>query len=222
MSRASIVAAVVMAAIPARAMAQNVPAGRVEVSAGVIAMGSISLGSADATETTPTGSTSTLFKTSTVLERVSGLNVRVGVRAWRRIEAEAFASITKPRLATTISNDVESGDTVTASEPIEQYVVGGGALWYLPVRVGTRLAPFVGGGIAYLRQLHESNTVAVTGRVYEVGGGAKYFFLSRPSGRLNGLGVRADARIAARSRGVAFDSDIRYGPTLSASLFVRF
>jgi hypothetical protein len=220
--RPILVAAAIAGASAIEATAQT-PEGRVEVSVGVIRVGEVSLGTADAKLSTASGGTTSLFETSSAIEGVAGINLRVNMRAWKRIEAEAFASIARPTLATAISNDLEATETVNASEPIEQYVVGGGALWYLPVRFsGPRFMPFVAGGIAYLRELHEENTLVQTGTVYELGAGAKYWFLSRTAARLKGLGVRGDARISARSKGVAFDDGLRYGPALSAALVARF
>jgi hypothetical protein len=205
------------------AAAQTIPPGRIEIGGGVTQFGHLSLGSVDATLTTAGGSTSRLFATSTALERTTGVGLRAGVRMTRHTEAEAFASFTKPALATTISGDVEATAPVTATEVVKQYVVGGGALWYLPLRFATpRFLPFVGGGVAYLRQLHQADTLAVTGTLYDAGAGAKYLFFTRARGRLRGAGVRADVRVAGRTNGVALNGDRRYGPEISATLFARF
>lgn len=223
MIRAAVIAAALIACAPIAASAQVGPPGRVEISAGLTSLGEMGLGTADASLTTPGGTGLVLFRTSTSLERSAGLDVRIGAHAWRNLDAEAFASFSHPRLATTVANDIENADTVTASETIEQYVIGAGALWYLTAPVHTaRFKPFVAGSVAYLRQLHAANTLAVTGRVIDGGVGAKYLLLSRATGRLNSVGLRGDARLAARSKGVAFDGDVRYGAALTISLFARF
>ena len=90
-----------------------------------------------------------------------------------------------------------------------------------------RLRPFVIGSVAYLRQLHDSDTLAVNGQLFEVGGGVKYALITRPvvpraKTRLHALGVRVDARLQARRRGAAFDADVHYGPAAGAALFFRF
>jgi hypothetical protein len=201
--------------------AQTSLPGRLEIGVGAAWFGETTLGSSDASEATATAATSRLFSTSSTLTSKTGLGVHIGVRLTRRFEAEVSSTFAKPVLATQISNDVENSAAVTATETVRQYTVGGGGLWYLSSGRGARLRPYVSASLSYLRQLHESNTLAVTGRMFEVGGGVKYALRSRPKG-LKSVGVRGDARIAASTKGVGFDDSTRYGPSLGASLFVRF
>jgi hypothetical protein len=201
----------------------STPAGRFEVGGGVTWVGHATLGPSDATETTPQGTPSPFFNTSSTLAAAPGAGVHVGVRLTRRIEAEVLASVMKPVLRTTVSGDIETSATVTASETIAQYTVGGGVIYYLPYRLGSpKLMPFVSGSAAYLRQLHEGNTLVVTGQMYQVGGGVKYLLGVRDRSWLKAYGVRADAGLAARVKGVAFDAGAKYSPSLAASLFARF
>lgn len=214
---ASLVFSSVVAAQPVRA------AGRVEAGAGINWLGHATLGQSDATETTPTGGRSRIFTTSSELTATPGLEAFLSVRVWRRLAVEAFASYSKPSLETTVSGDIEASGSVTASETITQYVFGGGVTWELPQRFGPRqLRYFVSGGVGYLRQLHESGTLAVTGHLYQAGGGVKYPLTTRRRGWLGGLGVRADARVTARVKGAAFDDTAHYSPALSATLFAQF
>ena len=98
-------------------------------------------------------------------------------------------------------------------------MIGGGVTWQLPMRTGARLAPFVSGGAAFLRQLHEDRTLAETGQIYYAGGGARYWLRGgRGSGRAYGL--RGDARVNFRRKGIDFENKIRIYPTLSLSVFV--
>jgi hypothetical protein len=228
MNRAARAASAVLVAVsvggasPARAQTPAEP-GRLELGIGPLWAGHASLGSMDANETTATGSAFRLFSSSTELSSATGVEGRVGVRVWRRFETEVSASYGKPVLRTAAGNDFENAPSVTASETIQQFTVSAGVVWYLPhPRIGSRLAPFATVNAGYLRQLHEAGTLAVTGQVYQLGGGLKYLFVSRPASHLKGLGARLDARIAARVRGVAFDGRTRYAPALGASLFARF
>ncbi|MFI5179235.1 MAG: hypothetical protein ACHQO8_11750 [Vicinamibacterales bacterium] len=205
------------------AAAQSPEPGRFEAGIGPLWTGGASLGSRDANETTSTGGAFPLFSTSTELSSAAGVEARAGVRVWQRFEAEASASYGRAELRTTVGNDSEGAAAVTAAETIHQFTFNGGVVWYPPrPRVGTRLTPFVSVNAGYLRQLHEAATLAVTGHVYQVGGGVKYRLVSRPSSHVKGIGVRLDVRVAARSGGVAFDARTRYAPTLGASLFARF
>ena len=121
-----------------------------------------------------------------------------------------------------LSNDTENAAPVVATETMQQLMVGGNVVWYLPAGGTARLAPFATGGGGYLRQLHEEGTLVDTGRYYQFGGGVKYLFFSRPAGRLAALGVRVEARAVLRAKGVAFDEKLHASPALGGGVFLRF
>ena len=196
--------------------------GRFEFAVGPLWVGRQTLGASDATLTTGVGGTLPLFSTSTELSSMAGIEARIGVRVTRALEAEASASYGKPHLRTAIGNDTENAASVTATDAMQQFTVGGGVLWYLPRRGASRLAPFLTGGAAYLRQLHEDATLVATGKMSQFGGGVKYLLRARDRNRLKGVGVRIDARAVLRSKGIAFDDRQHFSPAAGASLFVRF
>ena len=208
------------------AAAQTVPAagpGRLEVSLGALWFGQLALGSNDANETTPTGGNLKIFSTSTDLGSVAGLEARVGVRLLPSLEAEAEASYGTPQLKVTITGDIENAPDVTATESVQQFTIGGGVVWYLPVHpASVRLVPFVSGGVGHLRQIHEERTSLETGLYYHVGGGVKWLLFARPRGLVNAMGLRVDARAVVRTKGVAFDDGGHASPAVGASAFVRF
>jgi hypothetical protein len=216
------VTAVLVELAPARAESELLP-GRIEIGFGVLWSGQTALGSMDATETTAAGGHSTIFATSTALTGATSLTGRVAVRLSRSVEAEASAGYGTPALRTTISNDIEAGGPVIASETIKQYTVGGAALWYLPSQwMQARFSPFLAGGAGYRRQLHESETLGASGGTLEAGGGVKYLLASRPDSRPKCLGLRADVRLIASWKGVAFDDRLRLSPAIGGSIFARF
>ena len=197
--------------------------GRLELSIGSLWVGRQALGSTSANETTGAGGTFALFHASTELASLRGLEGRVGVRVWRGVEAELVASYGKPQLKISIDTDTENAAPVTAVETIQQITVGAGVVWSVPYRPwGGRLVPFVTAGAGYLRQLHQSHTLVDTGETYHLGGGVKYLFLSRPAARFKGLGVRAEGRAVAGTKGIAIDHRVHMSPALTASIFVRF
>jgi hypothetical protein len=197
--------------------------GRVEVSAGSLWIGRQVLGSNSANETTGAGGTFALFRASTELASLRGLEGRVGVRVWRGFEAEVEASYGKPQLKISIGNDTENPAPVTAVETIQQITVGAGVVWGFRYRPwGGRLTPFVTAGAGYLRDVHEAQTLIDSGRYYQIGGGVKVLLLSRSRSLFKGLGARADARAMVRSKGVAFDEAGHASPAIGASVFVRF
>ena len=221
---ALLVCAFVQRTLPAVAQTGRGPtAGRIEVAAGPWWTGATSVGARDATLIAPDGSRFPLFSTSSELASAPGVELRVGARVARVLDAEVVASYAVPRLTTSITADIENRAAATASEPIRQITIEGAAIVYLPRRAGPRLVPFVTAGGGYLRQFHERQTLQ-TGRIYHLGGGFKVGLLSRDAGqnRVKQAGVRVDARALVRTAGVSLDNRAHIAPTLSASLFVRF
>ena len=198
-----------------------------EISAGVSAIGSLDLGSATAGETTPTQTTRPLFTTSATFGAAPSVEGRVGWRLSRLLTAEAEASYGRPELRVTAANDNESdraGDNaaeVTAAERVQQFTVGGAIVYHLAIG-SPRVAPFISGGGGYLRDLHESGTLAQEGRYYHVGGGLTILIASRRAALLKAIGIRVDGRALMRAKGVAFDDSLHVAPALGASFFVRF
>jgi hypothetical protein len=216
------VAIVILAAAPASAQSSQTP-GRVGVGFGLIWTGSQSLGSSDATETTGSGGDLVLFRTSSELTSRVGIEGRVGVRVWRSLEAEASGTYATPQIRTQITGDFEGAAPITATEKIQQFSIVGGILWRLPaIRHGSKLTPFLTGGGGYLRQLHEGDTLAESGQLYQIGGGVEYPFASPSDSFVKRFGVRADARAVIRSKGVALDDGHSVSPALTASLYARF
>ena len=208
------------------AAAQSVPAtgpGRLEVAIGALWVGHQALGSNDANETTPGGSSLRIFSTSSDLASAAGFEGRIAVRLIQSLEAEVEASYGTPQLNVTISNDIENAPPVTAIETVEQFTVGAGVVWSVPLRsLSPRLVPFVTAGGGYLRQMHAERTLLETGQYYQVGGGVKFLLWSRPRGLVNAIGARVDARALVRMKGVAFDDGGHAAPAVGASAFVRF
>ena len=215
-------AACLIHALPAHAQSSDALPGRFEIAAGASWIGSLSLGSRDANETTSTLTTARLFSSSATLAGAPAVDGRVGVRLTRSLMVEGEASFSQPEIRVEITNDVEAGSvTVMPTERTQQFTVGGGLVWYVPVRT-SRIAPFLAGGGGYLRQLHETATLVVTGRYYQFGGGVVYPLTSRSAARLKATGLRLEAGALIRVNGVAFDSAAHLTPAAGASFFIRF
>jgi hypothetical protein len=196
---------------------------RVEVGAGLLWAGSIPLGARAATETTASGGTSALFSTTSDLAGVAGLEGRIGVRVTQSILLEGEASYLKPELRVAVGADAEGAAAVTAVEAMQQFTIGGRALWYVLGRRGSpRFAPFAMTGGGYLRQLHDQATLVQTGRFYQFGGGVSALLVSRPHFHTKSAGVRFDVSALVRSGAVAFDGGSQTSPAAGASAFVRF
>ena len=84
------------------------------------------------------------------------------------------------------------------------------------------LVPFVDGGGGYLRQVHEERVLIETGRTLYVGGGVKWqSAAAQPSGIMQRLVVRADARFVSRTGGVDVDDERRHYITVSGGVGIR-
>jgi hypothetical protein len=82
---------------------------------------------------------------------------------------------------------------------------------------GGRAIPFVSGGIAYLRELHEGNELVEDGWEYQGAGGMKWWF-----GSSRRIGFRGEGGIAIRDGGFGFENGTRAVPFAAASLMWLF
>ena len=214
-------AAVIALGLASAATAQTA-GGRFEISGGAAWIGGVSMSSIDATETQASGATRALFGFSRELTSSPAIEARVAVAISARVDVEATGSYARPQLSVTTANDVEGAAAVTAGEQLQEFTVGGAASWFLVHREPqTRTMPFVTGGLAYARQIHEGDILAQAGEVVEVGGGVKRTFSVR-DGRVKSIGLRFDARARVRSRALAVDDRSHVSAIVGASLFVRF
>jgi hypothetical protein len=220
----AVVIAVILGVMPdsARAQATEPPLRRLELAAGVGYLGGTSLGDADADLRSPSAGPYRLFTTSSRLMGAPALDVRVGFDLSRRIGFEGHVLFGHPEVRTTVEGDAESAPTSEVVERLDQYLIDGGIVLRLDeFRVGG-LRPFVTAGAGYLRQLHEGLTVIEGGRVFYVGGGARYWLFARPRGLPRAGGLRVDARLNVLSGGITVDDRSRRQPSISGSFFLLF
>lgn len=147
--------------------------------------------------------------------------LHVGFAFTPTMAIEGGIAFARPRVAVAISGDAEAASQELPGEQVDQYEIGAGLTWQLPIGLGRKSAPFVTLGGAYLRQLHEDRALAETGQVYYAGGGARYW-LAGGHGATTAVGVRADGRINLRKDGIDFENKMRTYPSLTLSLFVGF
>jgi hypothetical protein len=144
--------------------------------------------------------------------------IRVGFSLSRRWTIEGGGQWAQPHIGIGIAGDAEAPVQELPGEQLQQYVFDGGINWQLPIGMGGRLAPFVGGGAGYLRQLHEDRTFAETGQLYYGGGGARYW-LRGGHGTTRPIGIRGEFRINVRRQGIDFTNQARAYPTFSLFAF---
>jgi len=214
--------------LPGLASAQDAPALRVHrfvIGGGVVWSGGYDIGDATASlrgngpGAAPPGVT--LFTAKSSITPATSPELQVGFAATKRLAVEFGLAFTRPHIGVEIAGDVEAPSQELPGERLQQYVMGGGVTWQVPIRMGARMAPFVSGGAAFLRQLHEDRTMAATGQIYYAGGGARYW-LRGGHGAGRAYGLRGDARVNFRRQGIDFEDQMRIYPTLSLSVFVGF
>ncbi len=210
----------------ARVSAQEapaLPAHRLVVEGGAAWSGSYPLGDASAQlRSNAAGATPppfTLFSSSSKIDSVAQASVRLGFTLTPQLLIEGGGTFGMPRVGFEISEDREVGAQAFEGEQLTQYFFDGAVIWHLPVRLGSRLRPFVIGGGGYLRQLHEERTMVETGQIYYGGVGARYW-LRGGSGTARSFGLRGDLRANTRRGGIDFDNKVRVFPTLAVHLFL--
>jgi hypothetical protein len=173
---------------------------------------------------TPTGSPVTLFDSDVAIRSGPGAEVRLGWRVFDRVYAEATGGLGMNTIEARVHDDIEQAPAMTVSSTLTQITIEGGALVeLLTLRLPAgNLVPFVDGGGGYLRQVHEERVLIETGRTLYVGGGVKWHSAApKPSGLMQRLVVRADARFVSRTGGVEVADERRHYITVSGGVGIR-
>lgn len=222
------VASVLPAAAQTRPAPRQIPsgptprAGSWEIGGGLAYVGGFDLGDAAAELTRnaiSNGSPFTLFVTSWEVGPAAGVEGRLAYYFTSRFAIEGRVRFAQPVLRIEASADAEGAPDVTAEETLDHYVFGGSALWHFGRPTPrTRVVPFIFGGAAYLRELHEGQELVETGREYHAGAGVKFWF----GNARRRLGIRGDAALAIREGGVDPTDDRRPVPVVGASLIFLF
>lgn len=208
---------------PARqATAQPSGPSRFAVSIGPQWLGATDLGGSDAVETGNGTRPVTLFRTESRLAGGIGLTAGLAARLVRGLWAEGGVRYQSPRLTIRTTGDLE-GANATARESVQQYQIEVGGLWAPGMwQLGRRTQLYVAGGGGYLRQLHNRQLLAESGRSYYAGGGVLLWLPGRQGGTFNAVGLRLESRAVVLAGGTAFDDRAHAAPAASASLFLRF
>jgi hypothetical protein len=128
----------------------------------------------------------------------------------------------RPELQTSISGDVEGAPPATLIERVDQYTLDFGVRMNFGEARRRSLLPFVSGGAGYAGVVHEGLTLLENGLSFRGGGGFTYPLVVQRSGRIKGLGVRADAALIVMTGGAAGDSGPARQIATSGSLYLSF
>jgi hypothetical protein len=187
----------IAASSPAAAQERDFPRAQgFEITVGLTLDTGADLGTSEAKLTAPAGAPLVLFKTSTRLQPAQGVALRVGYNLSRMIALEAGFSRMRPELRVQVTNDLEGATpTPISSDAYRLYRFDGAFILHLLALVQrTHVTPYVFAGAGHTRQLDGSSVLLETGATFQAGGGAKYYFGSRPSGFFRGAGVRAEGQ----------------------------
>jgi hypothetical protein len=212
--------------LPIAANAQEAPALRAHrftIEAAMTSFGGYGVGSATAELRGNAAGTAppsfTLLTADSRVRRTTAPEFRAGFALTRRLAVEVSAAMPAPRIGVAISNDAEAPAQQLFGEELTQYIFGAGVTWQVPIRMGSKMSPFVSGGGAFLRQLHEDRTLGETGEIYYAGVGARFWIRGGHAATL-AIGLRGDARVNLRRKGIDFEDKMRTYPTFSFALFV--
>ncbi|MCC7008573.1 MAG: hypothetical protein IT184_07125 [Acidobacteria bacterium] len=225
--RAAALAAVIVLAVCARAagaqpVIRSASAGhRVEVSVGAALGGPAPLGTSSADLVRPNGEPLSVFRTDVRFGLGAGGEAGVAAFLSRRVGVEASGSWLRQQIRTTISDDYEGAAPVTLTQPMYRLAVEGALVVMLAQDPKSGVFLRAGGG--WMQEMTDGATLAETGATAAAGLGMKYWWRDRPVGRGARIGLRVEARLLARTRGLTFGSRTwQFGPTGMAGLVVGF
>jgi hypothetical protein len=218
-TRAGVLLIAILIARGAEAQGPPQP-GRFELAAVVGWTGSTRFPAADAFEFDSAGDRSRIFSTDSRLAAAPSYGARLGVRMADRVRVEGTFLYASPRMVVHVDEDVEDAPPVDVEERLVQLTVDGGVLVELRDAASRpRTMPFVVGGAAWFRELHDGQTLAANGSAVSIGAGVARII---SGGADRGAGVRLEARAGWRRKGAAFDARTYIAPIVRGSLFVRF
>jgi hypothetical protein len=208
-------------AIPVHAQVAStkgpIPSARTrELSGGITFSGGFGFGESAAELTPNTGSgTSELFTADSRLRTAFGAQIKLGLYVTPTIAVEGDFRYARPVFEVRVTDDFEDAEDTTVEEKLNQFVIGGSVVFHFRnlVFADNRAIAFVSGGAAYLRELHEGDTLVEDGWEYRAGGGFKWWF-----GSSRRIGFRGEGGIAIRDGGADLEDGARVVPFAGASL----
>ena len=214
-----------LVAVPASAQNIDPPLRRLQVDFGGGLIGGANLGTVDANlrANANTLQSFRVFSSDTRFAPAPSFHVRAGYDFSRRLGVEGGVVLSRPKIESSLTGDIEGAPPLTVDERIDQYFVEASVLFRLDeIRLGRSTVPFVAGGAGYLRQLHQGLTVIEQGHLFHLGGGVKHVLTVRNRGLVRSSGLRADARVYLVSSGYSFDDSPKPHMAASGSFFLVF
>lgn len=214
--RSSAVLVLMLAACAVPAFAQ---APRVEFGVGGILSGAAAAGETDASLLDPSGGSLTLFRTTNRLAPGAGAEGLVSFKLSERWRLEVNVGWARLDFESRVSGDFEGAANVSLTQAVNQY----GADAALAVRVvqRPRWDLFLRGGAGGFREITSDRALVENGWRTSAGGGLNLWLRRAPAGSSGHVALRAEARVQARKRGIAFGSPgWRLSPVVFAGLVI--
>jgi hypothetical protein len=207
---------VVTVALASPAWAQSA---RWEVGVGGTFNGAADAGALDATLIDPSGGPLTLYRTTNRLGSGWGVEGLISRSLTEKLRLELAIGWSKTSFETEISGDFENVPGLTASQQAHQFT-GDLGLAYRVVQRG-RVGVFLRAAGGGFREITDDRSLVENGWRASVGGETLIRLRRASSGWLGGLALRADVRMQARGKGIAFgDSATRLSPVVFAGLVI--
>ncbi|HVC20532.1 MAG TPA: hypothetical protein VNE16_10665 [Vicinamibacterales bacterium] len=169
------------------------------------------------------GVTTPLFNVAETQQAAASFGGRIAYNITSMFAVEGAFTYSRPNLDVAVSNDAQAPSVPPFTiAQVHQIFVDVSLIAHLSALsfAHGRGIPFLAGGGGYLGQIYLGTNENLTGQVYNIGGGVKYFF-GAPGARER-FGVRGDLREYFRSRGGDNVAMRRSNLSLTGSLLFVF
>jgi hypothetical protein len=192
---------------------------RIVFDVGAVLVGPAGAGKTSALYTAPDGSSVPQFTIDKSIGPAVGVRGNVSIRISSRVSLEATARWARPQFRTKLAGDTDGADDTTATQSVDQFVVGGGAK--LALKSFGRWHTFARGTFGWLRELSDDLSLYQDGWAAEVGGGATFQWTEK-KGRFRPYGIRTDIWLDLRHGGLSFAEKSRVmAPALAAAMIFK-
>ena len=186
---------------------------------GAVVMGGANAGTTTATYIAPDGSAVPLFTLDKSIGPAAGVNGHLSFRFTSRAALELSARWARAEFRTKLGGDADSADSTTATQSVDRFVVGGGAL--VDLKQFGRWHTFARGSVGWLRELSDDQSLYQDGWVAEIGGGANFRWAEK-RGHFRPYGIRTDIWLEARHGGLSFTEKSRlWSPAFAVAMIFK-
>lgn len=205
-------------AAAAPASAQTTPP-RILFDVGAVFLGTAGAGKTTETYTAPDGSSVPQFTLDKSVGPAVGVNGNVSIRISSRLALEATARWARPQFRTKLAGDTDGADNTTATQSVDQFVVGAGAK--VSLEQFGHWHTFARGTFGWLRELSDDLSLYQDGWTAELGGGATFQW-NEKKGHFRPYGIRTDVWLDLRHGGLSFAEKSRLmAPAFAAAMIFK-